>query len=160
MTTPIGDIPDSSIPAVRAYLYAQLQALATPDPADPSASLLVCLDGPNTDLAGDIVSVGDVRQEYAPFQTTGSGGPGWLSETYTVTVEIQVTRGTDDSTVTFARAQSLARLVVALVRSDPSLGGAVLRARPATADYETAWAEGGGGRQTFVTLAISCFNPL
>lgn len=158
MTTPIGDIPASSIPAARTYLFTQLQALLTPDPNDTAASLLVCLDGPNTDIPEDVVSVGDVHQVYSPESNTGSGGSHWLREDYTITVEIQVTRGTDDSSVTFARARALADLVVALVRSDPSLGGAVDRARPAAVPHTTEWAN--NGRQTNIDIAIECLKTL
>lgn len=160
MTTPIGDIPASSIPAARNYLYNQLQSLLTADPNDSTASLLVCLDGPNTSIPEDVVSVGDVHQNYAPESSVGSGGPHWLREDYTITVEIQVSRGTDDSSVTFARARYLADQVVALVRSDPSLGQVVDRARPAAVSHTTEWQESGHGRQTFIELGIECLKTL
>lgn len=160
MTTPIDQIPASSIPAARSYLFTQLQTLLTPDTNDTSASLLVCMDGPNTDIPEDVVSVGDVHQDYSPESNVGSGGSHWLREDYTITVDIQVIRGTADSTVTFARARALADLVVALVRSDPSLGGVVDRARPGAVTHETGWAEGGHGRQTDIHIGIACLKTL
>lgn len=158
MTTPIGQIPASSIPAARAYLYSQLQALLTPDPNDVTASLGVFLDGPITDIPADVVSIGDVHQNYNPESSVGSGGSHWLREDYAITVEIQVTRNTEDSTVTFNRARALADLVVALVRSDPSLGQVVDRARPGVATHETSWV--GTGRRTDIDLAIDCLKTL
>ncbi|EST24386.1 hypothetical protein [Streptomyces roseochromogenus] len=158
MTTPINQIPASSIPATRAYLLAQLQTLVTADPNDANASLLVCMDGPSTDIPEDIVSVGDVHQNYNPEANVGSGGSHWLYEDYTVTVDIQVTRNTDDSTVTFNRARTLADLVVALVRSDPSLGQVVDRARPSVVTHETDWVD--TGRRTAITIGIACLKSL
>jgi len=164
MTTPINQIPASSIPAARSYLFTQLQALLTADTTDANASLLVCMDGPSTDIPEDVVSVGDVHQTYSPESNVGSGGSHWLREDYTITVEIQVVRGTDDSTVTFARARALADLVIALVRSDPSLGGAVDRARPAAVTHETGWAKDQSGqtigRHTSIDIGIDCLKTL
>lgn len=160
MTTPLDQIPGSSMAAVRGYLLTRLAATVQPDPADTGASLLVCLDGPDTDVPEDVVSVGDVAITYDPFQTVGSGGPGWLTETYTVTVDIQVARGTPDSTVTVARALALANTVAAVVRADPSLGGLVDRARPADAHFETGWDDTGVGRITSVEMTIAILNAL
>lgn len=160
MTTPIDQIPGSSMGAARAYLLTQLTATVQPDPDDPSASLLVCLDGPDTDVPEDVVSIGDVRITYDPLQTVGSGGPGWLTENYTVTVDIQVARGTTDSAVTAARALALANAVAAVVRADPSLGGLVDRARPATADFATGWDDNGTGRVTSVEMTVAILNAL
>lgn len=158
MTTPIDQIPGSSIPAARAYLYAQLQALVTADPADANASLLVCLDGPSTDIPEDVVSIGDVHQTYNAEANVGSGGSHWLLENYTIVVDVQVTRNTDDSSVTFNRARSIADLVIALVRSDPSLAQAVDRARPTSVIHETDWVE--TGRRTVITIDIECLKSL
>jgi hypothetical protein len=156
VTTPIGDIPASSIPAARAYLLAQLTTqMAALDPA-----ILVCLDGPGPDQPDDIVSVGDVRQTYSPESGVGSGGAGWLREDYTVTVTVSCYRGGDDAATVFGRARQLADLVVAVVRSDPSLGGAVDRARPATAEHTSGWTEDHSGRMADIELGFDCLNTI
>lgn len=160
MTTPIENVPASSIPGVRNYLFAQLQALLLPDPDSPDVSLEVCLDGPSTDQPGDVVSVGDVHQNYSPENTVGSGGAYWLREDYTVTVTIDCWRGTDDAAAVFLRARSLADLVVTLVRSDPSLGQLVDRAKPSSATHTSGYADGVQGRQTVIELGIDCLKTL
>ena len=155
MTTPIEDIPASSIPAARAWLYAGLQSLY------PVASgVLVCLDEPSTDQPQDIIAVADVHQTYGPFQTVGSGGAGWLTEEYSVQVIVDCWRGGDNAALVFTQARTLADAVVALVRSDPSLGGAVDRARPGIVAHESAWLGDQQGRQTVITIPVDCLNAL
>jgi hypothetical protein len=155
VSTPIGDIPASSIPAARTALLAGLQEQLAGQPA-----VLVCLDGPGTNLPDEIVSVGEVRQTYSPQSTVGSGGPGWLREDYTITVTVAVYRGGDDATAVFLRAQQLTDLVAAVVRADPSLGGIVDRARPATAEYTAGWSDDHSGRNVLVDIGIDCMNTL
>jgi hypothetical protein len=155
VSTPIGGIPASSIPAARAALLAGLQGQLDGQPA-----VLVCLDGPGTNLPDEIVSVGDVREAYSPQSTVGSGGPGWLREDYTITVTVAVYRGGDDAAGVFARAVELTNLVAAVVRSDPSLGGVVDRARPATAEYTAGWSDDHSGRNVLVDVGIDCMNTL
>lgn len=155
MTTPIGDIPASSIPAARNWILAGLQTQLASDTA-----VLVCLDTPGPYQPDDIVSVGDVQQTYSPEQTVGSGGPGWLREDYTVTVTVDVYRGGDDPASTFARARQLADLVVAVVRSDPSLGGAVQRARPGSVQHTSEWDDDHKGRHVVIEIGIECLTLL
>lgn len=155
MTTPIGDIPASSIPGARAWLLAGLQA-QIPE----SSGALVCLDVPGPYEPDEIVCVGEVQQTYSPESVVGSGGPGWLREDYTVTVTVDVYRGGDDASGTFLRARQLADLVVAVVRSDPSLGGAVDRARPSTASHTAGWDDEHKGRHVVIELGIDCLKTL
>ncbi|AEW94597.1 MULTISPECIES: hypothetical protein [Streptomycetaceae] len=160
MTTPVGQIPASSIPAARAYLLAQIQANTTADPASPSSELLVCLDEPGPYQPDDIISIGDVHQTYSPEATVGSGGSHWLLETYTITITVDVYRGGDDPAGVFSRARSLADLVVAVVRSDPSLGGAVDRGRPGGVTHEVRWDDEHKGRHCVIEIAIECLKTL
>lgn len=163
MTTPIADIPASSVPAARDWLFAGIQVqfpvLAPEDDVD-GEGLLVCLDAPGPYQPDDIVCVGEVHQTYSPEQTVGSGGRFWLREDYTITVMIRVYRGGDDPAAVFARARELADVVVAVVRSDPSLGGAVDRAMPTTLTHTGEWADDHSGRLSEITLDISCMNTI
>ncbi|MGW1892143.1 hypothetical protein ACWCP6_18065 [Streptomyces sp. NPDC002004] len=155
MSTPIEDIPSSSIPAARSWILAGIQAqLAT------SKGVLVCLDEPGTYQPDEIVSVGDVHQQYSPENVVGSGGAYWLREDYTITVIVDVFRGGDDPAAVFARARQLADVVVAVVRSDPSLGGAVDRAKPASVQHTSGWTEDHKGRQTVIEIGIDCLKTL
>lgn len=154
MTTPVGDIPASSIPAARTWIFDGVQAQIT-DPA-----VLVCLDEPGPYLPDDIICVGDVHQQYSPESVVGSGGSHWLREDYTITVTVSVFRGGDDAAGVFARARQLADLVVAVVRSDPSLGGAVDRGKPGTAQHTSGWTEDHKGRMTEIEIGIDCLKTL
>lgn len=156
MSTPIGNIPASSIPAARNWIFAGLAAQLASNP-----KVLVCLDGPSTDQPDDIVSVGEnIPQTYDPQSTVGSGGPGWLREDYTVMVHVESYRGGDVAAEAFAAARTLADLVIAVVRSDPSLGGAVDRARPGAVSHTAGWAEGHEGRLVEIEIGIDCMKTL
>ncbi|MEY9944889.1 hypothetical protein [Kitasatospora sp. GAS1066B] len=153
-------IPTSSIPAARTWLYAQLLATLTPDPLSTTSQLLVCLDEPGPFQPDDIVSVGEVHQTYSPESGVGSGGPGWLREDYQLHITVDVFRGGDDPAGVFARARLLADQVVAVVRADPSLGGAVDRARPASASHTAGWDDEHRGRHVSIDLVVDCLKTL
>jgi hypothetical protein len=155
VTTPIGDIPASSIPAARTWIFNGLQMQLA-----GAENLLVCLDEPGTFQPDDIISVGEVHQQYSPENVVGSGGPYWLREDYTITVTVDCFRGGDDPVTVFARARQLADLVVAVVRSDPSLGGAVDRGKPGTVTHTSGWSEDHKGRQTVIEIGIDCLKTL
>ncbi|WP_329564664.1 hypothetical protein [Kitasatospora sp. NBC_01266] len=163
MTTPIGDIPASSIIPALTWLLTGLQANI---PADPAADgLLICLGEPGPYQPQDIVYIGDIHQTYAPAATVGSGGPQWLREDYPITVTVDCYRGGDDQLTVLTRARTIADLVVATVRSDPSLGGAVDRARPAAAAHTFGWAQAdeehtAAGRRAEIVLTIDCLKTL
>ncbi|MER6064831.1 hypothetical protein ABT167_27390 [Streptomyces sp. NPDC001792] len=155
MPTPIGNIPASSIPAARAWILAGLQTQLAAD-----KGVLVCLDEPGPYQPDDIIAVGDVHQQYNPENVVGSGGAYWLREDYTITVTVDVYRGGDDALGVFTRARQLADLVVAVVRSDPSLGGAVDRGKPGMVTHTSGWAEDHKGRQTVIEIGIDCLKTL
>ncbi|MEV5953730.1 hypothetical protein AB0M11_08125 [Streptomyces sp. NPDC051987] len=155
MTTPIGNIPASSIPAARTWIFQGLQTQLA-----GVQNILVCLDEPGPYQPDDIISVGDVHQQYSPESVVGSGGSHWLREDYTITVTVDVYRGGDDAAAVFARARQLADLVVAVVRSDPSLGGAVDRGKPGTVQHTSGWSEDHKGRQAVVEIGIDCLKTL
>lgn len=155
MTTPIADIPASSIPAARAWILAGIQTQLAGQPA-----VLVCLDEPGPEQPDDIICVGEVQQAYGPLDIVGTGGRLWLTEEYSVTVVISVFRGGDDPVTVFNRARQLADLVVAVVRSDPSLGGAVDRGRPARATHSSNWTEDHTGRLCEIELSVDCLKAL
>jgi hypothetical protein len=155
MTTPIEDIPASSIPAARAWILDGIEAQLA-----GATGMLICLDEPGPNQPDDIICVGEVTQTYGPLDIVGSGGRLWLTEEYSVTVTISVFRGGDDPVTVFNRARQLADLVVAVVRSDPSLGGAVDRARPARASHSSAWTEDHTGRLCEIELSIDCLKSL
>jgi hypothetical protein len=163
MTTPIGSIPSSSIPAAMAWLLAGLQANITADPA--ADGLLVCLGEPGTFQPQDIVFIGEIHQVYSPQSTVGSGGANWLREDYQVTVTVDCTRGGDDQVAVLTRARQLADLVVAVVRSDPSMGGAVDRCRPEQATHTLGWLDtdaqkSGTGRHVAIAITLDCLKTL
>jgi hypothetical protein len=153
-------IPSSSAPAVRRYLYAQCTAQLAPDPLNSRVSLLVCYDDPGPNEPGDIVSIGRVARTINPDSLVGGGGPGWLSEAYSVAVTIDLFRGDDDAQAIFERGALLVDQVCAIVRTDPTLGGLVLEARPISSDIEGDWDDANQGRHVLATLEIHCYQRI
>jgi len=145
-------IPTSTVPQVKAYLFTQLQSTLT---AEQGSSLLVCCDEPGPYEPDDIVSVGDVTtRTTVPLAMVGSGGAGWLVETYSLEIVVDCYRGGDNPQAVAERAWSLIGQVETVVRTDPSCGGLVIEARPGECRSESAWDEQHKGRRVRVTVAV------
>ena len=150
-------IPDSSVPAAKLYLFDQLTAAFQGVPG-----VGVYLDEPPTDPPpeDDVVMVGDIEQTWEPWELVGSGGEGWLFEKYSIDVTVSVYRGGDEPRDVLNQAAALVKQVAAVVRVDPSLGGNVLQAYPASANYKSGWSdEGASGRVTEVEMKIAIEAP-
>jgi hypothetical protein len=143
-------IPASTIPTAKLYLYNQITTLIN------DTSVLVSYDPPGTYQPDDIVMIGAVDREVVPYQMVGSGQAGWLDESYSIEVVVSVFRGGDDARTAFERACTLADQVVQVVRTDPSLDGAVVVAHPEQSRYEPAFEEDHKGRLVTVTIPILC----
>jgi hypothetical protein len=145
----MAQIPVSTVPAVKAYLLDLMQvALAGPD-------LQVYYSEPGPGYPDDVVYLGDTEQQQKPTQMVGSGGAGWLFESYHQVVEVDVYRGGDDPQAVFERAAALVAQIESLVRSDPSLGARVITAFPSETHYESGLEESHMGRITHATMRIS-----
>jgi hypothetical protein len=154
------DIPISSAPAARRYLFNTLTAQLSPDPLSKTSSLIVCYDEPTVNEPDDIVSVGKVTRQLSVASFVGGGGAGWLDETYTVEITVDVFRGGDTAQQAYERASLLADSVIYVVRSDPSLGGVVSTAKPLQHLTEAAWDENHAGRHATATIEIECVQRI
>lgn len=143
-------IPASTVPLATGYLYDQIK-VAVNDPA-----VLVSYGPPGPNQPNDLIVIGNVSREVVPYQMVGSGQAGWLDETYTVDVVASTYRGGDNGRTGFERAAALADIVVSVVRNDPTLGGAVTVANPATVDYEQNWDDTYKGRVVDAIVSIRC----
>jgi len=153
-------IPSSTAPAVRQWLYDQCVAQLAPDPANARASLLVVFDQPGPNEPDDIVAIGRVRRQLKVAAMIGGGGAGWLDESYTVEIVIDVFRSADSGQVAYVRATALADSVVALVRSDLTLGGNVIKSAPRSDDAEVEWDSEHGGKHACITVEIECVTRI
>lgn len=154
------NIPESSAPAARKWLFDALTLALPLDQLDKSASLLVCYDQPGPNQPNDIVSVGKVHRQIAVSAMVGDGGAGWLEENYTIEVLVEVFRGGDTAPAAYNRTSDLVNAIVAVVRSDLSLGGAVLRAKPVSDSTEVEWDDDHGGQLATSTVEISCYQRI
>jgi hypothetical protein len=144
-------IPVSTAPTAKLYLYNQIIALVN-DPA-----VLVSYGEPGLEQPDDIIVVGAVSRQVVISQMVGSGGTGWLDETYTIGVDVEVYRGGADAPTADARAWALVGVVETVVRTDPSLGGAVIVAHPSENQSPgPAWEAKGLGVLVSITVLITC----
>ncbi|MFF1597690.1 hypothetical protein ACFVYV_09360 [Streptomyces mirabilis] len=153
-------IPQTTAPAVRQWLYDQCTASLTPDPVNTRASLLVVFDQPGPNEPDDIVAIGKVRRQLNVGAMVGGGGAGFLDEHYTVEIIIDVFRGSDSGQVAYSRATDLANAVIAIVRSDLTLGGHVIKSQPKGDDTEVEWDTEHGGKRACVTVEIECVTRI
>lgn len=150
-------IPSSTAPAARRYLFEQFTAQIAEDPISTTSSLKVCYDDVGTDVPDDVIIVGMVTRQVDVNSMVGGGGAGWLDERYTIAVTIDVFRGGDDAAAVFDRASLLLDQVCAIVRTDPTLGNAVITGRPTTSQTEGEWDAENLGRHSVVTTEIECY---
>lgn len=143
-------IPASTVPAAVSYIHSRIIT------AINDTAVLVSYGPPGTNQPDDLIVVGNVTREIVPYQMVGSGQAGWLDETYTIEVVASVFRGGDYGQVVLERASALADVVVAVVRTDPSLGGAVVVAHPSAVEYEQNWDPDHKGRTVDATVSIRC----
>lgn len=143
-------IPASTVPAALAYLHSHIITAVN------DTAVLVSYGPPTTNQPDDLIVVGNVDREVSPYQMVGSGQAGWLDEIYTADVVVSAFRGGDFGQVVLERASALADIVVSVVRTDPSLGGAVVVANPTNVQYEQNWDPDHKGRVVDVTVSIRC----
>lgn len=141
-------IPVSTVPAVKGWLYDQLSSLLG------AQNLLVSYGEPSVRIPDDVVIVGDVHRTAKPEQIVGSGGAGWLWETYTVEVDIDCYAGGADQQQVDQRAWQLVGQVEQTVRGDPTLGGQVIVAYPKQAVSQSGPEAAHKGRLTRIAVEI------
>lgn len=139
------------MPTAMLYLLNQITAAVN------DATVLVSYGPPGPNQPDDIVAIGTaVTIETVPIQMVGSGGAGWLDERYDVEIVISVYRGGDNGRGVLERAAALADLVVSVVRTDPSLGGAVVVAHPSVGSFVPSFDAEHKGRVVDATVNVSC----
>lgn len=147
--------PVSTIPVVKAYLVAAITA--RPEIVTPT---LVTYGEPGKWLPNDIVAVMDSTQTFEVMAMVGSGASRWLSENYSIDVQVDCFGGGDDPQTVEERALALAAVVVDVVRVDPQLGGLVLEARPLSLRTVGAFEEEHKGRRCQAFLSFQIFTQL
>lgn len=150
-------IPISSVPAARSWLVTTLQASLT---AESGSGLYVGSAPPGTNIPNDGVVVGRVDRSIDISSLVGGAGKGFLNEAYSIAVEIEVLRGGDNPDLAFDRATALADGVISAVRTDPTMGGSVLWAKPTASTCEVDWSDDHMGRLASATVQISCFQRI
>lgn len=160
--------PVSTVPAVKAWLFAQMESTLTAA-ADGTFTLDYATTVDTIDSPDDQVWLGAVTNRVAaPFAMVGNMGAYALQEEYDLEVRVSCYRAgeegtsatTDPAGIAEARAWALAGQIETIVRTDPTAGGAVVTSRPAQASCEVDWDENGNGRIADLTLAIHYFATI
>lgn len=151
-------IPTSSVGPVMTYLFNHL-TLGIANVGVTGTAQVVWAE-PTTYLADNIVALGKVSREVTEAHMIGSGGAGWLREAYTIDVVVSCFRGSNDFQSLAPDLWSLISFVETTVRTDPSLGGAVSRAKPARSDGIGTWSDDHSGILYEGTVTVDCLAEL
>jgi hypothetical protein len=93
-----------------------------------------------TNVPPCFIAVGaSVQAVNAPFEMVGTGGAGWIKETYRVEIQVSAFEGGSNFQATAEAAYTMWQAVAGVVRADPSLGGLVIVAWPASHDLAQSW---------------------
>ena len=125
-------IPISTVPKAITAIYTATRAQLT---AAGEGGVLVVVGTPGANDPADMIQVAtNVSRTITVASFVGSGGRGWLTEKYDVTVIVSSAMATQtavtDSLTVSNRAWKLLAYVETAVRSDPSLGNLVQIAFP------------------------------
>lgn len=141
-------IPTSSIAAALTAVYTAIAAqpnviTVTGASVATTTPILLCYIAPaGKYLPDDIIAIGeqiDVVDEVHAL--VGSGGPHAMQEQFSISGKCSSWRGGEQPLAALTAAKTLADLVTLSIRTDPSLGGAVLWAWPRDFRYRTGWSE-------------------
>ena len=154
MTVPMASVPVCTIPKAMVYLMAGLTKNLTQ--VDATTALAVAyIELPSNYEPFDSVVVGDAHtRTVKQVQMVGSGGVGWLYETYSVDVQIVSWQGGNNFQPVVDRSWRLLSLVESFVRSDPSFGGLVIEACPMSSRSSAGYMENGRGISSVIDLTI------
>lgn len=149
-------IPVSTVPAVKSYMRDGIMDALTGDIV-PGFALVVCYDRPGQYRPPEIVVIGKIYDRRVEgFSMVGSGGAGWLKEDYEFEAIVDVFRPGESLQVeAYERAWHLMSVVETVVRTDPSLGGLVIRSRPDRSYDDSEWERDGKGWIVSVTTRFT-----
>ncbi|GAC1373715.1 MAG: hypothetical protein NVSMB4_00570 [Acidimicrobiales bacterium] len=143
----------SSVPAAVAYLLANIVTQVA------DTKVLIEQGTAGTNNPNDMILVGETVNRTLTFDDlTTATATGAVAEHFTITVRCSSFLGGDTPGVAFSRVYVLADAVVAVLRSDPTLGGAVAScaAEPVVADATDDWDVTGKGRLAEILFQVTC----
>lgn len=151
-------MPQSTVPAVLTQLQATFAAAVAPLAAADSA--VPCPIGPNpgSDIPADYVTVGwasdDLPSIVGGFRPTTLGNPGQVSsERYSVWCSVSTSSGDELGALRVARTDTLFQAMVAALRANRNLSGAILP--PGMADVGNyQWTIEAGGQIATVAFEV------
>jgi hypothetical protein len=154
MTVPISSVPVSTVPKFLSYLTSGLTANLTQVDAQTALGVAYIELAANYDPFDSVV-IGDAHTRTAKReQMVGTGGAGWLFESYSVDLQIVSWQGGNNFQPVTDRAWRLLGLVEGFLRSDPSCGGLVIEAYPAASKSSAGYMDNGKGISCVIDLTV------
>ena len=132
--------PQSTVPAVRAWLAGQFATVAAGIVGDPiTRGVQVFVGAQTVDTDDDLILIVSGRHELQPLTLRGGFTAGSLHETAEITCQvICFGAGSEQPTVVAGRAWDIYGQLAQVVWSDPTLGGLALQASVSQAGDETS----------------------
>jgi hypothetical protein len=151
---PVSSIPRTTAVRAKAWIFDQLVAQFAGD-----QEMTVFWDQPDASIPTQNIVVLHriIGRTTTHSRMMGNAGPGSFLEAYNIEIAVDCYTG-GDSDVTRdleAVAWDYACTVEAVVRSDPSLGGLVIQAFPATSDDDPEWDQEHKGRLVHIAMTIA-----
>lgn len=148
-------IPTTTVPAARTYLINAITTqVASAGLSEPTCE--VYDSAPDHETEADVIAVCGARRTVQAMALVGSGGQFWRQEHYSIEVLIDCYQGGVDGAMEAVnlRAYQLLSLIETAVRTDPSLGGLVVQAAPASSESAPAWDDNHMGARCVITASI------
>lgn len=150
--------PVSTAPSAKAWLFGQMQAVLTADPAATFevtyATNVDLLDSPD-----DQVWLGDIVNHIVqPFAMVGNEGKFAFYEQYDIEIGISIYRPgveADSGMDAEARAWALLGAIWTIQRTDPTMGGALVTSRPNMSSSSVDWDDQDPSKGRICTLPAS-----
>ncbi len=147
-------IPVSTVPAALSGLQTLIAAQVATDPN--AGQIVLCLGEPGMDLPNDVIQIGIyVRRSVRPQTFMGSFQAQALEEDYDIDCVVSSWSGDADPVAIVNRAYQLVAYIETAVRTDPTLGNAVLEAYPSgTTGGNPEWSGDPVVRLVEITVSI------
>lgn len=147
-------IPVSVVPSAIAALTAQIQTQVNTDTS--ASAILVIVGEEGTDAPDDLIVVAtNVNRTVRHENYMGSLQAQSLEEAFTIDVLCSSWTGDPDPVANMNRALTLVGYVETAARTDPTLGGNVLIARPSgSKGGQSFWSSDPVGRQCDIIVSI------
>lgn len=153
-TVTVASIPKTTAIKAKGWIFDALVAQFATD-----QEMTVFWDQPDASIPTQNIVVVHriINRTTQHYRMTGTGGAGSFLESYEIELAVDCYEGGDSGVTRDLEtlAWDYACTVEAVVRSDPSLGGLVIQAFPATSNDDPEWDQEHKGRLVHIALTVA-----